>query len=74
MSTQDQNSTKVVLTLTPTDLCRIEEIANTAGVNRTDAARLAIATQDFVSRSRKEGSTFLAQDSFGEMREIEFAP
>ena len=50
----------------------VEEIANAESVNRNDAIRMALATEQFVSRVRREGGKILIKDKDGEIREVEF--
>jgi hypothetical protein len=69
---EDEQNSRVTVTLRYVDRKRVDEIADAESVNRNDAIRLALATEQFVSRVRREGGKFLIKDKDGEIREVEF--
>lgn len=71
-TSDDTQTTRVTLTLRPVDRRRIDEIAEKEQVNKNDAIRLALATEQFVSRVLDEGGTILVKDKDGTVREVEF--
>ena len=52
---EDSENSRVTVTLRYVDRKRVEEIADAESVNRNDAIRMALATEQFVSRVRREG-------------------
>jgi len=69
---EEPQSSRVTLTLRMIDRKRVEEIADAERVNKNDAIRMALATEQFVSRVRREGGKILVKDKDGEIREVEF--
>lgn len=69
---KEDPNTRVTLTLRRVDRDRVEEIAAKEKVNRNDAIRMALATEQFVSRVLNEGGRILVKDKDGEIREVEF--
>lgn len=69
---QDQGTSRVTVTLRAIDRRRVEEIAEKEQVNKNDAIRLALATEQFVTRVQDEGGSILIRDKDGTIREVEF--
>ncbi|MCE9620842.1 MAG: hypothetical protein K8R99_00685 [Actinomycetia bacterium] len=68
----EQEINRVTVSLRAIDRRRVEEIAEKEQVNKNDAIRLALATEQFVSRVLGDGGTILVKNKDGSVREVEF--
>lgn len=63
---------RVTVSLRPSDLDRLGEIASETHLSQNDAIRKALATEAFVQRALAEGRKILVEDAEGNVRYIEF--
>lgn len=66
------DSTRVTVTLRPTDQERLDKIAEAARISQNDAIRKALATEEFVQRNLAAGRKILVEAEDGTLREVEF--
>jgi hypothetical protein len=63
---------RLSVSLRPSDLRRVEELAAESGLPINEVIRRALATESFVYRNRHDGRRILVEDRDGKLREIEF--
>lgn len=65
-------SRRITVNLRPSDVERIDRIAEETQLSPNEIVRRALATESFVIRNRKEGRKLLVDDGEGTVREVEF--
>jgi Ribbon-helix-helix protein, copG family len=72
MTEREETARRVTVNLRPSDVERIEEIAEQTSLTANEIIRRALATESFVIRTLKDGRKVLTEDSEGRLREVQF--